>query len=204
MSPEFTRRPKTTKGAILLIRPNSKGTIRDSTNLAFVFQYNPETLTRTISSTNSEGVLNGKEEKHSLNSIDEQINLDLDFDTTDQLEHPEQEPDVTQNGLYPALAALESIIRSQSKTEAKNSPIVLFIWGSNRLIPVWINGYKITETVFDPSLNPIHARIELSMRVRELSEFKRGTTGYKICKNQENRRRAFTQIYSTKNQFELP
>jgi hypothetical protein len=55
LSPEFPGRPKTVKGAIVELRPKSKGKI-DSNTPTFIFQYNPETLTRTISSLNNEEV----------------------------------------------------------------------------------------------------------------------------------------------------
>lgn len=194
------------KGAIVLVRPKSEGSICDSKELVFIFQYNPDTLTRTISTLDSEEISNGLGKQHSANSIVEQISLNLEFDATDQLEYPDQHRHIIQNGLNPTLAALESIIYSQSKNEDQDSPVVLFIWGPNRIIPVWINNFKITETVFDPNLNPISVRIELSMRVRELSEFKRGSTGYNICKSGLNRRQVFTHIYSTKtkNQSDIP
>lgn len=206
LSPEFTRRPRIAKGAILLVRPNPDGTVSDSNELVVIFQYNPDVLTRIISSVNGEEASNGEGKNHGDNSIVEQISLNLEFDATDQLEHPEQHRNNIQNGLHPILAALESIIYSQSKTEDPNSPFIFFIWGPNRSIPVWINCFKITETVFDSNLNPIRARIEINMRVRELSEFKKGSPGYNICKSQLNRRQTFTQIYSaiTKDKFEFP
>jgi hypothetical protein len=165
-------------------------------NLVVTFQFNPEVITRIISSFNDEEESNGEIKNHSHSSIVEHISLNLEFDASNQLEHPEQKRKIIQNGLHPILATLESIIQSQSKTKDPNSPVVLFVWGPNRSIPVWINCLKITETVFDPNLNPINVRIELSMRVRNHSEFKKGSPGYNICKSQLNRRQTFTQIYS--------
>ncbi len=85
MSPEFTGRPKTVKGAIVALRPNSKGII-DSNMQTFSFQYNPETLTRTISSLNNEEISKEERKKRDANSIVELINWTLEFDATDQLE----------------------------------------------------------------------------------------------------------------------
>ena len=196
MSLEFPGRPKTAKGAIVALRADSKATIIDPNTPTFIFQYNPETLTRTFSSSNSEEVSQKEGKTRDANSIVELINLNLEFDATDQLEQPNQHRDFVENGLHPALAALESIMVSQSKTESPTPPVVLFLWGPNRIIPVWLDSLKVTEEAFDPNLNPIRARIELIMRVRDLSELKRGSSGYAICASHLDHRRMFTQLYS--------
>jgi len=196
LSPEFPGRPKTVKGAIVALRPNSKGTIIDPNTPTFIFQYNPETLTRTVSSSNSEEVSQEEGKKRDANSIVELINLNLEFDATDQLEQPNQHRDFVEKGLHPALAALESIMYSQSKTENPTPPVVLFLWGPNRIIPVWLDSLKVTEEAFDPNLNPIRVRIELNMRVRDLSEFKRSSSGYAICASHLDHRRMLTRLYS--------
>jgi len=195
LSPEFIGRPKTVKGAIVALRPNSKGII-DSNTQTFIFQYNPETLTRTISSLNNGEVSQEEGKKRDANSIVELINLNLEFDATDQLEQPNQHRDVVENGLHPALAALESIMYSQSKTENPMQPVVLFLWGPNRIIPVWLDSLKVTEEAFDSNLNPIRVRIELNMRVRNLSELKSGSSGYAICASHSNHRQMLTRLYS--------
>ncbi len=101
----------------MALRPNSKGTIIDPNAPTFIFQYNPETLTRTVSSLNNEEVSQEEGKKRDANAMVELINLNLEFDATDQLEQPNQHRDFVENGLHPALAALESIMYSQSKTE---------------------------------------------------------------------------------------
>jgi len=196
LSPEFPGRPKTVKGAIVALRPNSKGIIIDSDTLTLIFQYNPEMLTRTISSLSSEEISQEEGKKRDANSIVELINLNLEFDATDQLEQPNQHRDFVEKGLHPVLAALESIMDSQSKTENSTPPVVLFFWGPNRIVPVWLDSVKVIEEAFDPNLNPIRVRIELNMRVRNLSEFKRGSLGYAICASHLDHRRMFTRIYN--------
>ena len=177
------------------LRPNSKGII-DSNTPTFIFQYNPETLRRTISSLNSEEVSKEEGKTPDSNSIVELINLNLEFDATDQLEQPNQHRDFAENGLHPTLAALESIMYSQSKTENPMPPVILFLWGPNRIIPVCLDSVKVTEDAFDPNLNPIRVRIELNMRVRNLSELKRGSSGYAICASHSDHRRMLTRLYT--------
>jgi hypothetical protein len=41
----------------------------------------------------------------------------------------------------------------------------LFVWGVQRVVPVNITGLTITETEFDPMLNPIRASVGVSLTV---------------------------------------
>lgn len=195
MPPESPIQPRTLKGAIVALKPNSKGTYVNPDTPIFIFQYNPETLTRTISSLNSEEASQVEGKKPGTNPIVEQINLSLEFDTADHLERPNQHKDSVQHGLHPTLAALESIMHSQSETENPTPPIILFLWGSNRIIPVSLESLKVAEEAFDPKLNPIRVKIELNMRVRDFSELKKGSTGYAIYASHLDRRRMFTRLY---------
>ena len=43
--------------------------------------------------------------------------------------------------------------------------LTLFIWNKNRILPVRITEFSITEEAFDTNLNPIRAKISLGMRV---------------------------------------
>jgi hypothetical protein len=44
-------------------------------------------------------------------------------------------------------------------------PLTLFVFGPNRIVPVRITEFTITEEAFDTSLNPIRAKISLGLRV---------------------------------------
>jgi hypothetical protein len=44
-------------------------------------------------------------------------------------------------------------------------PVTLFIWGPGRIVPVRVTGLTITETLYDPALNPTHAQAQLTLRV---------------------------------------
>ncbi len=54
-------------------------------------------------------------------------------------------------------------------------PILVFLFGRNRTVPVWLDNLKVVEEAFDPNLNPIRVSVELVMRVRAISEFKKGS-----------------------------
>jgi hypothetical protein len=50
------------------------------------------------------------------------------------------------------------------------APLVLFVWSSQRVVPVRITEFSITEEAFDPSLNPIRARVSLGLRVLSVDD----------------------------------
>jgi len=152
-------------------------------------------LTLTFSSQNNE---EGAKEENTKNAADkkvELINLNLELDSTDQLEHPNLYEEIVEYGLHPSLATLESILLSQTST----SSIVLFTWGPNRSIPVSVENMRIFEEAFDTKLNPIRVKIELTLRVRELLEFRKGSRGYNLCQIHSDRRNFFTKTYGNKN-----
>ncbi len=44
-------------------------------------------------------------------------------------------------------------------------PIVLFVWGPKRVLPVRVTSLTITETLYDDRLNPVHAEAAITLRV---------------------------------------
>jgi hypothetical protein len=50
------------------------------------------------------------------------------------------------------------------------APLTLFIWSKNRVIPVRLTDFSITEEAFDPTLNPIRAKVSLGMRVLSVDD----------------------------------
>ena len=49
-------------------------------------------------------------------------------------------------------------------------PLALFVWGSQRIVPVRVTSLSINETLYDSSLNPIHAEVSITLRVLTPSE----------------------------------
>ena len=45
------------------------------------------------------------------------------------------------------------------------TPVVLFVWGPGRIVPVRVTTLTITEKLYDPLLNPTHADAQLGLRV---------------------------------------
>src|SRR5262249_5131541 len=110
----------------------------------------------------------------------ETIKLDAEIDAADQLEFPEQNDDAVQSGVLPELSALETVVSPESgalqdaeKLAATGTleilplpaPLVLFVWGQKRVLPVRITDFSILEEAFDANLNPIRAKVSLTLRV---------------------------------------
>jgi hypothetical protein len=46
----------------------------------------------------------------------------------------------------------------------------LFVWSKNRIVPVRVTDFSVTEEAFDPALNPIRAKVSLGMRVLSVDD----------------------------------
>lgn len=115
---------------------------------------------------------------------EETIHFTLQLDATDALN--DGEAIATAFGVGPALSTLELMTYPKGEgviLEAlggllgekkgyqydgqNNPPMVLFIWGMTRVLPVNITSLAVTETEFDALLNPIRASVDVSMTVIE-------------------------------------
>jgi hypothetical protein len=168
----FPRSPRVLKGAIVGID------IFNPLASVIVFQYNPDTMTRTLQAQAS-GEGGARSEVTRLRGAPiETIKLDVEIDATDQLE--EAAPLATATGIYPQLSALEMLLYPKSARVIANTallavgtlevipptgPLTLLIWGLKRVLPVRLTDFSITEEAHDVSLNPIRARVSLGLRV---------------------------------------
>jgi hypothetical protein len=50
------------------------------------------------------------------------------------------------------------------------APLILFVWGKSRIVPVKLADFSITEEAFDPALNPIRAKVSFSLRVLSVDD----------------------------------
>src|SRR5215207_6103669 len=98
----FPGSPQVQKGAIVGIDPfNPLASV-------IVFQYNPDTLTRTLQPQTIGGGGGDRSEVLRLRGAPiEDIRLTVDIDATDQLER--SDPLATTMGIYPQLSALEML-----------------------------------------------------------------------------------------------
>jgi hypothetical protein len=172
----FPRSPRLVKGGLVLVDPDSARVLR-----IISLQYNSDTLTRTLQAQSAGGDGGDRTEPTRFKGpAVETLKLDADIDATDQLEFPDQNPNAGQFGIQPQLAVLESLLHpsaaqlSSVQRQAGSgtleiapmlAPLLLFIWGKHRIVPVKITEFSITEEAFDPSLNPIRAKLSLGLRV---------------------------------------
>jgi len=124
-------------------------------------------------------------QKQQLVTVQEQtIGFDIRLDATDRLD--EGDTITEQFGIAPQLSTLELMVypkeesllgaavsallgkpKGFSFTRGANPPLVLFVFGRKRVLPVNINSMNITETEFSTDLNPIRATIAVNLTVIE-------------------------------------
>ena len=117
---------------------------------------------------------------------EETISFDIRLDATDKLEAGD--PIAATFGVLPQLATLELMVHPKadsllgaavdavlglgddagfSSSRKPNPPLVLFIWGHKRVLPVNITSMNITETEFSTLLDPTRATVSVSLTVIE-------------------------------------
>ena len=178
----FPGSPRVLKGGIVLLDPDTFAVLP---NGVIVLQYNPDTLTRTLK---IKGVEEGGDRSEAMRLTGppvETYKLDAELDAADQLEFPDQNPNTVQYGLFPQLAALETIVYPATSILQTNfalaqlgtleiipmlAPLSLFIWSANRILPVRLTEFSVTEEAFDPTLNPTRAKVSLGMRVLSIDD----------------------------------
>ena len=170
----FTRSPKLAKAGLVLIDPDSGAIVR-----IVSLQYNSDSLSRSLA---VQAVGEQSERSQPLRikgPAVETITLEASLDATDQLEFPDRNPAAADAGLFPQIAALEGLVHptaaqlhNQDRLASAGTleiapieaPLALFIWSRHRIVPVRVTELSITEEAFDPNLNPIRAKVNLSLR----------------------------------------
>jgi hypothetical protein len=177
----FPNSPRLIKGGLVLVDAAS-GQVQRVISL----QYNPDTLSRTLQVQSYAGEGQDRSEALRLKGPPvETIKLDAEIDVTDQLEFPDQNRAIAEAGLHPQLAALETLVYPSSGVLLANNalaasgtleiapmetPLVLFVWSKNRVVPVRVTEFSVTEEAFDPRLNPIRAKVSLGLRVLSVDD----------------------------------
>lgn len=186
----FPGSPRLVKGGIVVIDADTAAVVR-----VIPLQYNPDTLSRTLQ---IKGVGDAGDRSDALRLTGppvETIKIEAEIDATDQLEFPDRNRDATALGIHPQLAALETLVYPTSGQIQSNdalaragtieiapaeAPMTLFVWSKNRILPVRLTEFSVTEEAFDPSLNPIRAKVSLGMRVLGTNDLRSGHRGASI------------------------
>lgn len=176
----YSQSPRLVKAGIVLIDPGSAQVRR-----VIALQYNPDTLTRTLQ---AQHIGEGAERSEALRlkgPAVETFKLEAEIDAADQLEFPEQNRSTVEAGIAPQLAVLESLINPGAadllagkalaasgtlEIAPMESALAIFVWGANRIVPVRVTEFSITEEAFDPFLNPIRAKLSLGLRVLSIDD----------------------------------
>jgi hypothetical protein len=174
--------PRLLKAGIVLLDATSGQVQR-----IVLLQYNPDTLSRSlqIQAHDSGGGVDRSEALRLKGPPVETIKLEAEIDLIDQLEAATPGSDAAQLGIHPHLAALETMVYpTSSELQSNNalagagtfeivamqSPLALFVWSKNRVVPVRITEFSVTEEAFDPLLNPIRAKVSLGLRVLSVDD----------------------------------
>lgn len=176
----FPGSPKLTRAGLVLIDPESGAVDRILT-----LQYAADSLTRSIEAQQIADEPDRSQPLRLTGPAIETITLEAELDATDQLERPDENGDTVEAGLFPALAAMETLLHptsAQLETQKAQlgagsfqitpaqTPLAIFVWSRHRVVPVRLTSLSITEEFFDARLNPIRAKVSLSLRVLSVDD----------------------------------
>lgn len=184
----FPGSPRLIKGAIIGLDPlNPLASV-------VVFQYNPDSMTRRLEARSTGGDSGDRVEALRLTGPPkETITLNIELDAADQLE--QGNPLAMLMGVSPMLAALEMLLYPKSMGVIANlalaqlgnieiippeAPLTLFVWGPTRVLPVRVGAFSITEEAYDPLLNPIRAKVDLTLNVLSYVDLKLSNPGHTL------------------------
>jgi len=131
----------------------------------------------------------------------ETFSLNLELDAADALETPELHPAAVISGVADRIAALEILLYPDREgssllgdlvgsigdalggggggdddAEPQYSvPIVLFVWGPGRIVPVRLTTFSVDEEAFSTLLYPIRAKVSVGLKIitpQELAAYK--------------------------------
>ncbi|MGH1403987.1 MAG: hypothetical protein ACRBDL_07065 [Alphaproteobacteria bacterium] len=174
---------KLVKAGILLL-----DTVNASIVKVVPLQYNPETLTRSLQvrGGGSEGGAQGDARRLSGPPV-ESYTVEAIWDATDRVTAQS-----TNDSVIGDLSVFETILYPESQNMMDNhelaglgawniipvqKPLTVFSWGNNRVMPVRITSFSVTEDAFDNALNPVRARISLGMQVLTVDELGHDSIG---------------------------
>jgi len=187
MPTDSTLTPKLLKGALVKLGEGFLGPIPN----VIVFQYNPEKLSRQFSSAivgRSSRVDSDAATTDEPFDPQESFTITLELDAADALETPESHPVAAISGIADRLAAMEMLVYPMASDDIVNMatnaigltkeavpknkvPVILFVWGPGRILPVRITSFSIDEQAFSPTLFPIQATVTLGLKVLKPESF---------------------------------
>ncbi len=157
-----------------------------------IFQFNPESLTRTIQIPPRSTGASSRETSQAGEPPVEKVTVNAVFSAADALN--KNNPLARAFGVGPQIAALEKMVYPAGKLSGlvgaaldaigdaisgsaagqdgptqpiprQSQPRILFIWGLTRVVPVIIESMVVTEEQYDFLLNPIEAQVSIGLAV---------------------------------------
>lgn len=176
---------KLMRGALIEYGSNFLGPIPN----VVIFQFNPESLTRTIQVPSRNTSVTARETSQAGEPPVEKVTVNAVFSAADALD--KNNVLARQFGVGPQLAALEKMVYPGGKNSGligqaldvigdllggggdgpsqpvprEPQPRILFIWGRTRIVPVVIESMTITEQQYDFLLNPVEAQVSIGLAV---------------------------------------
>jgi hypothetical protein len=179
----FPGAPRMLRGGLVRIDPATLTRLD-----VVVFQYNPDTVSRSIQPRAIGGEPGDRLEVLRLTGPPhESIKFDAEFDASEQLEQPNDpanEP-YAEQGLLPVLAVIERLVtptaqelqavdalydQGMMEVAPVEAPLTVLVWGAKRVVPVLVTGLSITEDAFDPKLQPIRVKVSFEFKVLTSSD----------------------------------
>jgi hypothetical protein len=180
------------------------------------FQYNPEKVTRSVKPQGASGEGSKEESMRLKGAPIETISMELELDATDQLEVGDSYAEDL--GIYPQLSALEMLAYPKSALVIANTvlmaigtrevlppigPFTLLVWNYPRVVPVRLEELAITEELHDSKLNPIQARVQVSLQVLSYNDLSLTNPGYYMFLAHQAIKETFATISSIRSRNEL-
>ena len=227
----YSRSPKLLKGALIEFSERFIGPIPN----VIVFQYNPETMTRTLEvwSQNGGGDSSASNDtSHTAQPFDppETFTLAMELDAADALENPAAHPVAFISGVADRIAAMEMLLYPQGDSllggllgsisvsvggagasvggaagaaagavqpvPRGTVPVVLFVWGPGRIVPVRLTSFTVEEQAYSPLLYPIRAKVNMGLKILTPKDFP-------TCNRKLSEELAITAFNFTRKQKEV-
>lgn len=207
---ELTNTPRLTKGALVgvdLFNPIAS---------VIVFQYNPETVSRTVKPQGASGEGSKVEAMRLKGAPVETISMELELDASDQLDTGDVYAE--RLGIYPQLSSLEMLAYPKSALVITNTalmaagtleilppigPFTLLVWNYPRVVPVRVEELAITEELHDSRLNPIQAKVKVSLQVLSYNDLSLTNPGYYMFLAHQVIKETFATIGSVRSLGDL-
>ncbi|MGB0091576.1 MAG: hypothetical protein WBP81_03455, partial [Solirubrobacteraceae bacterium] len=179
----YPRAPRMLRAGLVRLDPQTRRIVD-----VVVFQYNPDSLSRTLQPRSMGGEPGDRLEVLRLTGPPhEMIKFEAEIDAADQLERPDLEANAPfiSEGLLPTLAVLERLItptaaelqavdalydQGMFEIAPAEALLTVLVWGAQRVVPVLVSSLSLTEEAFDPNLQPIRVKASFECKVLSSSD----------------------------------